>query len=572
MTYLSSFRISYRFALLLSILSRPLIRSKISMGRLDEGGSRGECAGLFSLMDDITSSITNAFGPVLRLAESMFHDDEASSENEMNSTMGVDLITAGVWVPISTALMADAGIKMAIFSPGIASILQSNYIALDTFLAELAERLLTPTERDIALTDRYPSTKNMNVKPEDRAIEAAQDRIYSHPKTGEFARKWNLPIYYQLRFGESCNRLNKAIAQTQKEGWVAEVFSGPSEDLEKLRNQAGFELPLFLELYDIVLGFWKPDVILRPLTHRFLRGALQLVGRTLSFIEEGMEGKIKFGEIPPEEEDLEAPDDKPNENGDASDLVTAPPLEKSYVRKPYCWGESERDVGAVAWELTILESTMAHEYVDTVVSALIRSDTNEAEQKELHTLASGALKEASEQINPLIDSAWNTYIVNIIAQKCSGPLAAVKGVAATYRMTNRPPPTQASPFVATILRPLKDFDSEFASRTPERVGSNWKNQIIATVAERYSVAVEELLTTVQRTEAALKNRKAKRNAVGGMSDGEKVKLQVYLDYKAFADQILEVGVDPSSVQGVDKLRSLTVEAEALLDRQQNGEN
>ena len=528
---------------------------------MDEGGSRGECAGLFSLMDDMTGSITNAFGPVLRLAESMFQD-ESASKSGTTSMMGVDLVTAGVWVPIATALMADAGIRMAIFSPGIASILQSNYIALDTFLAELAERLLTPTQRD----SDAPAT-TMNIVLDKTAVDAAQDRIYLHPKTGEFSKKWNLPIYYQLRFGECCNRLNKAVIQTQSEGWIADVFSGPPEDLEKLKDQAGFELPLFLELYDIMLSLWRPDVILRPLTHRFLRGSLQLVGRTISFIDEGMEGKIKFGEIPPEENN--EPKEKEGEDGE---VASSPPAERPPSRKPYCWGESEGDVGAVAWELTILESTMAHEYVDVVVGALTRSDTTEAEQNELRTLASEALKEASEQINPIIDTAWNTYIVKILTQKCSGPLAAVKGVAATYRMTNRPPPTQASPFVSTILRPLQEFYKEFASRTPDRVGSKWKEQIIITVSDRYSVAVEELISTVQRTEAALKNRKAKRSAVGGMSDGEKVKLQLYLDYKAFSEHVREIGVDPAVVKGIDKLKTLTIEAEELLQRQQNGGN
>lgn len=551
----------------------PLIRSKVSMGRLDEGGSRGECAGLFTLMDDITTSITNAFGPVLRLVETIFQTEMASgsSEGTANSMMGVDLVTAGVWVPIATALMADAGIKMAIFSPGIASILQSNYIALDTFLEELAERLLTATEDsdgDASKQTTPELSPTMNVILDKGAIQAAQDRIYTHPKTAEFSKKWNLPIYYQLRFGECCNRLNKAVTQTEREGWIADVFTGPQEELEKLKNMAGFELPLFLELYDILLGLWKPDVILRPLTHRFLRGSIQLVGRTISFIGEGMEGKIKFGEIRPDDgEEKKGSNENVNE-GD--NVVDAPPVERPLARKPYCWGESEGDVGAVAWELTILESTMAHEYVDTVVSALSRSDTTEAEESELRTLASEVLKDASEQINPIIDSAWNTYIVNILTAKCSGPLAAVKGVAATYRMTNRPPPTQASPFVGTILRPLKDFHQEFASRTPDRVGSKWKEQVVVTVADRYSVAVEELIATVQRTEVALKNRKARRTAVGGMSDGEKVKLQLFLDYKTFSQHVQEIGVDPSVVKGVDKLRQLTIEAEGLLERQQNG--
>ena len=540
------------------------------MGRLDEGGSRGECAGLSSLMEDITASITKAFGPVLRLVETMFQT-AGSTEGASNSMMGVDLVTAGVWVPIATALMADAGIKMAIFSPGIASILQSNYMALDTFLAQLAERLLSSTKETNGSVNGTLAPSMMSTYLDKTAIQAAQDRIYMHPKTAEFSKKWNLPIYYQLRFGECCNRLNKAVTQTQQEGWIADVFSGPPEELEALKNQAGFELPLFLELYDILLGLWKPDVILRPLAHRFLRGSIQLVGRTIGFISEGMEGKILFGELPPEP--AEPPKPATNENGQDEGAVEAPPpVERPLTRKPYSWGESEGDVASVAWELTILESTMAHEYVDTVVGALSQEDSTPAELSELRSLSADVLKEASEQINPIIDSAWNTYIVNILTAKCSGPLAAVKGVPATYRFSNRPPPTQASPFVGNILRPVKDFDTEFESRTPMRVGSQWKEQIIITVADRYSVAVEDLIATVARTEVALKNRKARKTAAGSMSDGEKVKLQLYLDFKAFSKHVQEIGVDPAGVRGVDKLRQLTIEAEALLEEQQNGGN
>jgi phosphoenolpyruvate carboxylase len=125
--------------------------------------------------------------------------------------------------------------------------------------------------------------------------------------------------------------------------------------------------------------------------------------------------------------------------------------------------------------------------------------------------------------------------------------------------------------VGTILRPIKEFDKEFSNRTPDRIGSKWKHQVIVTVADRYAVAVEDLIATVQRTEVALKNRKARRMAAGGMSDGEKVKLQLYLDYQTFSDSIREVGVEPASVIGLSKLGELTAEGEKLLKgNKQNG--
>ena len=82
------------------------------------------------------------------------------------------------------------------------------------------------------------------------------------------------------------------------------------------------------------------------------------------------------------------------------------------------------------------------------------------------------------------------------------------------------------------------------------------------------MAVEELIATVQRTEVAMQRRKSKRTSVGGMSDGEKVKLQLLLDYQEFAKCVQDVGIDPGTVEGVEKLRTLTIDAETL--RETNG--
>ena len=113
-----------------------------------------------------------------------------------------------------------------------------------------------------------------------------------------------------------------------------------------------------------------------------------------------------------------------------------------------------------------------------------------------------------------------------------------------YRMTNRPAPTRPSPYVSTILKPLKEFNTEFSTKIPSCVGSQWKETIVASIAMKYSKAVSELLETVQRGEEALKNCKARRTVAGGMSDGEKVKLQLLLDHREFMASVRDIGVDP----------------------------
>jgi conserved oligomeric Golgi complex subunit 2 len=522
----------------------------MSMGRLDEGGPRGECAGLKSLLEEIISNVAGTFGLVLQLSEVMF---------DIGPKVQIDLITDGVWVPIATALMADAGIKMAIFSPGIASILQSNYVTLNDFLSHLAQRLLiscTMTKK-LPQVDLEPTEKlYFSPKISSSKMKHAQERIYGHPKTADFSQRWNLPIYYQLRFGDCCTRVNKAIELTRRTGWTTDVFTRDAEIANSLRSGVGFELSFFLELYDTLLSLWRPDVILRPLTHRFLRGAVQLVGRSVAFIRDGMDGKLEFGG------DEASPENTINQNGGMASETNGSSLPLP-SRSTYSWGHSAPDVASVAWELAILESTLSHDYVSTICNATTPVEDGEPENSEIQALVAEALTEASSQFRPLVERAWNEIIVKLLTEKCSGPLAAVKGVVATYRMTNRPPPTQASPYVGTILRPLKEFSRDFSLRTADYIGSEWKITILNSVTDRYSLAVEELITTVQRTEVALQNRRARRATSGGISDGDKVKLQLYLDFQAFCRDVQELGIDLSSIGSIAKLRALTEKAQTL---------
>jgi len=295
----------------------PVVRSRLNVGRLDMGGSRGECAGLFSLLDDIANTVREIYGGILRLNEGMFawdadnyiggeEKDGESGDGASASAMAIDLVTCGVWVPVTTALMADPGIKMAIFSPGIANVLQANYSALDTFLSELASVLLSPLPTTSGGCDgassmveaaRSGDYSRLYFQPviDCRSIERAQSRLYAHPATVEYYKRWNLPIYYQLRFAEFTRRLDDTLRRVREEGWHTNVYTGDDGDARAIRDTLGFELPIFVELYDVLLSMWKSTVFLRPLTHRFLRGAVQLVGRMLAFVRGGLEGGIEFG-------------------------------------------------------------------------------------------------------------------------------------------------------------------------------------------------------------------------------------------------------------------------------------
>lgn len=549
----------------------PVIKSKLSIGRLDEGGSRGECTGLSSLMEDIIHRIKDLWGDIIQMAESTF-----SMPNLKDEKIQIDLVTGGVWVPIATALMTDQVIQLAIFSPGIASILQANYLAIDKIIGELASNLLesginsgkiedattTPSSSTInrdslALTSLY-----YNPEITQKMVNAAQQRIIRHQISSEFSKKWNLPIYYQLRFGEACVRVEQAISQVSAHGWHAQVFTGTNTSLQAIRSKYRVETDFFAEIIDTLSWFWRSDVFLKPLTHRFIRGAVQIVGRVNAFINDGLQGEIKFGIQPSAEL---------QKNTDGSDTVSE---SKSMTNEDetYYWKDRIEDVASIAWDLFALESFLSADYSSTVQTTIlsynkkISSSEDTRSSEEIFKLIGDLLQDVSKEITPKITYAWNEVIVDILTNDCSKPLSAVKGVAATYRMTNRPPPTMPSPFVGTILRPLKDFDSNIKNRTPSHVGLAWKKRVVDTVSDRYSIAVTELIETVKKTEEALKHRMTRKIGGSGMSDGEKVRLQLYLDQQAFCNHVSEVGIDPYTCNGVNTLKEMTDSAKNLLEK------
>ena len=153
-----------------------------------------------------------------------------------------------------------------------------------------------------------------------------------------------------------------------------------------------------------------------PLTHRFFRGAVQLVGRTIAFVKDGTEGSIRFGGT-----------SGPNGSGGEDDPLS------------YLWSDRVEDVAIVAWELTILDTCMTHDYLDVVAKTVCPPDvsngtSNNAEElEEIRLLAAKVLVESSQSNSPLVSRSWNEVIVGTLTAKCCIPLSAVS--------RELPPPT-----------------------------------------------------------------------------------------------------------------------------------
>ena len=141
-------------------------------------------------------------------------------------------------------------------------------------------------------------------------------------------------------------------------------------------------------------------------------------------------------------------------------------------------------------------------------------------------------------------------------------LAGVTAVTARYRMTNKPPPQQPSPYVQEILGPLKKFLDKFAASAEETAAATrerWLTQVAELITSQFLQRVQALIETVRSMDVALNKRaKMKPSAAAGgnastMSDSEKILLQLYLDVQSYYAQIAEIGAVSSDIPSLEPL-------------------
>mmetsp|Transcript_48026 Transcript_48026/g.109063 ORF Transcript_48026/g.109063 Transcript_48026/m.109063 type:complete len:398 (+) Transcript_48026:1158-2351(+) len=177
------------------------------------------------------------------------------------------------------------------------------------------------------------------------------------------------------------------------------------------------------------------------------------------------------------------------------------------------------------------------------------------------------------------EQCWG-QIVAAVASRCIKELQQVRGVTASFRMTNKPAPTQPSPFLPSLLKPLKTFLAAHGSQAPdfdaadaaaegstegstevstegeggalEWGGGAWVASVLCAVVGRYRSAVSEVMATARTMDEALKKRKGGRQAglkavgsgdkleglaVEKLSDADKIGLQLWIDADALAEDL-----------------------------------
>ncbi|EXC04126.1 Conserved oligomeric Golgi complex subunit 2 [Morus notabilis] len=174
-------------------------------------------------------------------------------------------------------------------------------------------------------------------------------------------------------------------------------------------------------------------------------------------------------------------------------------------------------------------------------------------------------------LNCLATEVCGDYLQHVLQLLSSCPsdvldldLRQLKGITATYRMTNKPIPTRHSPYVAAVLRPLEAFLR--GDRAATYLTSEVKKELLDSAAKeitsRYYELAADLVSVARKTESSLQRiRQGAQRRAGAssdisdnnVSDTYKICQQLKLDIQEYGRNLKELGIDPEDISAYRSL-------------------
>ncbi|KAG0432683.1 hypothetical protein HPB47_020624 [Ixodes persulcatus] len=325
-----------------------------------------------------------------------------------------------------------------------------------------------------------------------------------------FLAKWNLAIYFQLRFQEIASQLEVALSEPGK-----------------LSSGGPFRLSCHQCLWAQLERCWHPEVFVAPLAHRFWKLTLQLLARHRHWLHQQAQGTQELAPVPP--------------TGPQGDKQGAAVPAGSSGDAPPC---SDLVLVLLHWDTQQLAAKL-----DTLLEDTVRPQLEQASFTDI-ALLKGALEECRHSLEGTCPTLSGRLVENVAAACCLH-LKAVADIPRLYRRTNREVPSKPSNYVAQVLVPLATLKSKTTQDFGVAWQPEWTGAALEQVTKQYTLLTQEVLVSVRKMEDSLKRLKRARDRTpvpeGAASDDDKIRLQLCLDVQHFGAQMEELDTARSSV-------------------------
>ncbi|XP_043467121.1 conserved oligomeric Golgi complex subunit 2 [Leptopilina heterotoma] len=347
--------------------------------------------------------------------------------------------------------------------------------------------------------------------------------LKNHVQYKRFLKKWNLAVYYQIRFQE--------IAGSAESVLCANISPACIKKRKNEIDRDSFSLYSTSTVWDCILRTWSDHVFLSQLLHRFWKLNLQICSRYNEWCKGSLNQKWQVITV----------------NEISTVTETENPTRLEFLVCLYT------DVDIF---IRLLQSIfqLANQKVKNL---------NEKSCKLLEDCLGETRKNLSETL-PLITQE----IVKELLSQSAFHLKQISDIPRLFRRTNREIPTKPCAYVKNALSFLSAFYDDYFPIIPQETNL-WLLQTLSSLTEQYISSVTDVLTSVQKTEESLRKLKKIRDKSSGVSssetqgvsDDEKIRIQLSIDVSNFVSLIKSLKVSEAEVP---RLHDLTQIVEAAV--------
>ncbi|ETS64196.1 hypothetical protein PaG_01435 [Moesziomyces aphidis] len=393
-----------------------------------------------------------------------------------------DVFVHVLWDEISARLLDDLG--TVIFFVGQTDSFYAHYTVTRAFLDKLSA--LAPTETSRAA-------------------------LHAHPGWTAFRRRWQLPVYFQMRFREVVTQLEVGLADGRARVAEGEMMQATRATL------------------DAVARVWSDGMHIHELSAREWRVTLQILSRYKTWVEEWSPVEAGISNRPLDA--LRAGAATGSADGSRSSMDRAGSVEISRSATPQPapdvstqqHEDEQLALGAALVGDCLLLRTRIHALLDETILARI-SSCIEADSDGLEELRSDLVKvldrETFDFIAGLV-SGVGRLAFGTISPRVAAPLRLLRSFSTPAYRANSSSANAGVEVVQQLFAPLEAFLKLEAVRAiPDDIKRDWTEPILTYAFRSYTTTVETI-TKNQQSLIRLKKSQAPSSGLLGMFRGSK---------------------------------------------------
>ncbi|EJF57655.1 COG complex component [Dichomitus squalens LYAD-421 SS1] len=413
---------------------------------------------------------------------------------------GFEIMANVVWSEIGRALMDELG--SVIFAAGKPDEFRKHHETTQAFIRAL--EFLAPSVQSV-------------------------EAMRTHIVFTSFERRWQLPVYFQLRWKEIVTKLEESLATTK---------------LERNKALAPFATPQAAAICNAIRACWSAEVYIPQLSSRFWRLTLQILSRYRTWLDKS---------LPPPEPTAKVAAAVALERIGTS---ASSPTTRSSTPIP-TEGASAESIAAddallqqfatAITDIKALEVDVMKLWIEQLNTMLPDSTLAEDEQE---ATPEEALEQALSKLTSLVPTL-TSQIVLILSRRGCDALLPMRSIPSQFRASAKKTPTEPSYFVSLIFKHTKAF---FGIQTVDGPGAALKDVLLKPVAEDVFELVAQRymywLSAMKKTEEGLRKLKRGKKSYSlfgktdddGKADEDKIRTQMILDVDAFGREAESLGV------------------------------